>query len=69
MTGLLITSVASTMYNRLNENIEKMSEILYLFAIKLTAPSAMVPALIVFAIDYATDNVSDESYYLPFPVM
>lgn len=46
-----------------------MAEILYLVAVKITAPTAVLPALAIFANDYFKDNLSDESYYLPYPVM
>lgn len=63
------SAVARLIYSKLNEKIEKMSELLFLVAVKITAPTAVLPALIIFANDYFTDNLSDESFYLPYPVM
>lgn len=69
MIGLLITTGASVMYKNLNDKIEKMSELLYVIAFKLTVPSGMLPPFIIFTIDYFMGNVSDESFYTPVPVV
>lgn len=65
----LHSAVARIIYNKLNERIEKMSELLYLAAIKITCPAAILPAFMIFVTDYFKDNLSDESFYLPYPVM
>lgn len=62
-------STSCIIHNTLQEKIEKMSETIYLITVKVTAPATMLPALMVFAIDYFTDNLTEKSFTLPFPVM
>lgn len=66
---MLVTDDASVMYHELNGKIEKMSKILYILALNVTIPAAIIPPLIICVIDYITDNLTYESFYLPFPVM
>lgn len=67
--GLLAVDYATTMYHELNEKIEKASKLLYEFGTKITVLAINVPPLTLFAIDYFTDNLTDESFYLPSPVV
>lgn len=69
LIGLLIVSGARMKYKQLDEKIEKMSKLLHLIAVKLNATSATMLPFIIFAMDYATGDVTDESYYLPFRAM
>lgn len=70
LIGMLVTGdVTSVMYHGLNEKIEKMSKILYILALNVSIPAAIIPPLIICVIDYMTDTLTDESFYLPFPVM
>lgn len=57
------------MYDKLNEKIETTSKFIYAFALFVTIPLAMTPPLIIFAFDYFTNNLTDDSFYVPFPVV
>lgn len=46
-----------------------MSELLYILCFWVTMPSLFLPSLTIFAIDNFTNNLTDESFYLPFLVV
>lgn len=66
---MVVRNDTEAMYTKLNERIEKMSKILRLIGSAISFPATMLPPLAIFVIDYCTDNLTDESFYLPCPVV
>lgn len=65
---MVVTTDAYDLYSKLDENIEKMSKLLYILGTKTTVPAVTMPPLIIFTIDYFSNNLSDKYFYLPLPV-
>lgn len=56
-------------YCKLNAEIERVSEMYYFFAMKLSLPVAILPATILTIVNYFAFNMGDESYFLPYQIV
>lgn len=57
------------MYIEMNENIEKLSRLMHIALVMGTIIGLCAATLIMTAINYFVNDLEEESYYLPFPVL
>lgn len=60
---------ASVKYNKMNEIIERASKLYEILLVKISVFAITLPALMMTAINHFVDNLGNESYILPFPVL
>lgn len=61
--------ISRAMYSKLNEKIERMSNLVYLLIIKLTVPGVIIPGLLITIVNYFVYDLGDDSYFLPILVV
>lgn len=54
---------------KIADNIDRVSALLDFALVKVTSAGAVLPALIIVAVNYFVNDMGDESYYLSFPMM
>lgn len=64
-----VNSVSHAMYSKLNEKIERISNMMYLFIIKLTVPCVIIPGLLITMTNHFIYDLGVDSYYLPILLM
>lgn len=67
--GMLVEENANARYTKLNGKIERMTKLLLFIALRISVPSGIIPPLVTFGVDFFTDNLTDESFFLPCPVV
>lgn len=55
--------------NDLNEQIERISKLIYFVQVKLTVAAVIFPAMLITLVNYFVFNKNDQSYSLPIPIM
>lgn len=63
------TPIAKITYNEVNQKIEWVSKLFHFILLRVSAPSNMVPALLLTLVNYFVLDLAEESFYLPFPTM
>lgn len=57
------------MATKMDENIELMSKVLYFIVTKFSVAGVTLPASVLTAINYFINDLNDESYMQPLPMM
>lgn len=57
------------MYNGVNVKIERLSKLIHFVLTKLTVVGLELPALAITMINYFVYDLSEESFFLPEPLM
>lgn len=65
----MTNSFSAALYDKSNEQIEQMCEIMYFVMTKLTAIGSITPLVLLTIVNYFVYDLRDESYLLLFPVM
>lgn len=58
-----------TMYMELTEKIERMSKLVYSIFVEASLVGLVIPPLLITLVNYFVYDLSEESYFLPTPVM
>lgn len=53
----------------LNEKIERMSKLVYSIFVEASLVGLVIPPLLITLVNYFVYDLSEESYFLPTPVM
>lgn len=61
--------VTTANYRKLNQKIEQASELYYFVLVTFATLGCIIPALLLTAINYAVFDLTDESYFLPLPIL
>lgn len=61
--------ISKTMYSKVNEKIERVSEIVYFVLVKLNVLACILPPLITTMVNYYIFDLGDVSFQLMSPVM
>lgn len=57
------------MYTELNEKLERMSKFVYTVFVEASLAGLIIPPLLITLVNYFIYDLSEESYFLPTPVM
>lgn len=54
---------------KLNERIERMSELIYFVQVKLTMVALILPAVFITLVNHFVFDLNENSYFMPIPVV